>query len=434
MFFINTETAKPDIKQLLTRADMWAARGVRLNAATWHELIEIADEKAALLRSYGLKKPNSQRELSWFLRSFNSLDIAETLYSATDGRWLTSIKALEEMSARFNSTIELRTLYEYKLAQSAAQSFRNYDKHLDAAGLVFPRVSTTVTNRVMFVEPYISGLPSKSKAVLPLKNGNTLYSVDIVSQEPNIIIHWAKDKALSQAIAKTGDIYTGVAKMAFAPKVKKEKDGDAYTEIVKCGTWATSDGDRLMEIQNVPKSAAFPQAVEGILTGGRVMLFRVLEGGLLDTQDLVFSLSEAERDEVKKVWNVLAYGGALASARAECRRLEAKTLVDYVNSVVKKVSIKDNGHSLFGTPLDVKTAKSAGAEFARTIQGTGADLLALLVERFYEVKPAGADIYYTRFDEIIVEADSNGLADELCDIFTHTLDGETIMRANVTAY
>jgi hypothetical protein len=449
MFYIDSKTQKPNHEFARERAQDWARRGFRFDAAAWRSLTDGAAERSDQLRQLGLENPDSPTQIEWFLRSFNSLEIAAQLYDLKRAKWDLTVDAISALVDKYAGVPELRILFEYKKIQAVARSFKSLERQLKDGGVAYPQVKLTSTNRIMFVEPYISGLPNVCRPLCPYDDDSVLVSVDITAQEPTIIANWYGSDNLRSISATESDIYTGVAKAAFIPRVKI---GDGSVSKVRGGYWLWGTGDALKHIEDVHPSAASgapPALVCGVFeSGARRMLPVRWSGGRKDPigellpAALGFRLTPEQRQNVKDAWSILVYGGAKATAVSLCTSIDGVVLADYIKSEVKPLKFDDTGVSTyFGTPLQTDKNALSRALNNRAVQGTGADLMALLIEHFYsEPQPDGIDIYFTRYDEMIMQVSGGfidsrgggeGVGDYLRDIFGHKVDGFTPFMVDV---
>jgi hypothetical protein len=451
MFYIDSTTHKPNHAFALERAEAWARRGFRFDASSWRELTNGAVETAEQLKQLGLRNPDSPQQLEWFLRSFNSLEIAAQMYDLKKARWNFTVEAFSALADKYASVTELRLLFEYKKYQATARSFKSLEKQLKDCGMAYPKVKLTSTNRIMFTEPYISGLPKICRPFRPCDVDSVLISVDVKAQEPTIIANWFGSEKLRRITATESDIYTGAAKAAFIPRVKV---CDNSVSEVRGGAWLWGTGDALRYIEDVPVSAvdALPTLVVGVFQSGAHRMLPVTWSvvkrepiGELLPAALSFRLTPAERQEVKTVWSTIAYGGSKNTAREFCTEIDGGALADYVKAEVTPLKFSESGVvTYFGTKLATEKNSLSRALNNRAVQGTGADLTALLIEHFYsEPRPEGIDIYFTRYDELVLQVsrrfiDSFGGAEQvseyLHDIFEHKVDEFSPFRVDVRIF
>lgn len=464
MFIINSKLQKPNHELALKHAQAWCDRGFRFNREAWSEITETANEKREQLIKYGLKKPDSPKQVEWFLRSFNSLEIAAFMYDLKKGGWDLTVDALCEVADKFTGIPEIQTLYEYREAMATARSFQTLEKHLKGGDMVHPKAKTTSTNRIMFVEPFLSGLPKHCKPFAPNNEGSILLSVDVKAQEPNIIVNWFGSPNLKAVASTETDIYAGVAKAAFIPRVKLiESTGKSVTPVHQGVAWTWGTGDTLLHIENIHQSSILgtPKTAVGVFESGLRRELPIKWGnedkkagivGELDLTDeikenMTFSLLHGARDEVKEVWNLLAYGGSLGSAKAHCSILDGDALVDHLKKELRVSSKNENGdtqETYFGTSILSDKRLNYRSVRNRMIQGTGADLMALLIERFYsQARPEGVDIYLTRYDELVIEVpwaffnscgEDAGVKEYFTEVFEHQVDDFTPFKVSIDLF
>ena len=97
---------KPNHSLALKHAQEWCERGFRFNREAWSEIVETANEKKEQLIKYGLKNPDSPKQIEWFLRSFNSLEIAAFMYDLKKGGWDLTVDALCEVAEKFTGILK----------------------------------------------------------------------------------------------------------------------------------------------------------------------------------------------------------------------------------------------------------------------------------------------------------------------------------------
>lgn len=176
-------------------------------------------------------------------------------------------------------------------------------------------------------------------------------------------------------------------------------------------------------------------------------------------KDLDVLCIDESRKQFKRCWNALNYGGSHMIVEETCKDIDGDLLYDYFNSISELNKFKDyckkkaRNHdtkiqTYFGTEVETD---SFGTTFRLQrslrdlpIQGTGADILALLVEHFNNEIEARElqgklGLYFTRHDEIVVEANKNwiasigkaGVKEILNDIFEHQIDDWSPFRVEI---
>lgn len=329
----------------------------------------------------GIYNMNSPQQVNGFLANLGDPVVEQ--YCMVNGK----------MSSKSDNLVELAVL-GYKWAMQMVKYKENYGtiKNVnmvmscaDLNGRVHPDVTFTKTNRVSYSSPAIMSIKKNVlwDTILPMVDGNFLWSVDIKNQEPWILVHMTRAQRLIDLAAKAGDSGCSLYKAIYAD---------------------------------------------------------IFEHGLE---------SEEAYAEMKMAWNMLTYGGSLKGLVPRCKIIDANAVYNYFNGVPELKQYSDRAFSLAR-----KNVQSAQTVFGTTvfankegrglrtslmdipIQGTGADILCLLVKRIteqlndmFEGKPA-IRIYFTRHDELIFDVDrewqlENGpetVKGLLRDVCSHRID------------
>ena len=150
-------------------------------------------------------------------------------------------------------------------------------------------------------------------------------------------------------------------------------------------------------------------------------------GGNIETDGVILGLdiecNGDVRKEFKVAWNAMTYGSSMIGIRERCKKIDGKLVYDYFTtipglseyrSIISKMASqgKQRIRTYFGTILDANETNQKALKrilLDLPIQGTAADILSLLVKHFNEetAKMGIKDdlwIYYTRHDELIIEA------------------------------
>lgn len=195
-------------------------------------------------------------------------------------------------------------------------------------------------------------------------------------------------------------------------------------------------------------AASFKKAIK---SGGIVSI----EGILTDVQ---FECTGVLRKEFKRAWNAMSYGASKPGVKAMCQHIDGEMLYDFFTKIPELKEYRSRCQKLaskgvqsintyFGTELyagEPNTKALRRVLLDLPIQGTAADILSLLVKHFYEeVDNRGYEgklsIYYTRHDELIIEAakemvDSIGLENVVNivrDIVEHQVDDWVPFRVDI---
>lgn len=177
------------------------------------------------------------------------------------------------------------------------------------------------------------------------------------------------------------------------------------------------------------------------------------EGGIIQTYGTISGITlkceNKVRSEFKRAWNAMTYGASRPGVKQMCNIIDGEKLYDFFSTIPELKVYRDRcqklaygGHqnidTYFGTTLHADEYNSGALKrvlLDLPIQGTAADILSLLVRHFNEeVKNRGFEgllsVYYTRHDELIIEAAKElvnklGLDKiklEIADIVEHQVD------------
>lgn len=379
MYIISSSHDIPDFDYLISRLQERMAEGIYVGdlSSLYAELYENQRIIALNLKNmYGIENPNSSQQVADFFSSIADSNITNACIR--DGKWTTDKKAMVELAMLgYQEAIDILAYRKAKKYAETVKSIMNFTSPVDYR--VRPKISLGKTNRVNYSEPAIINIPKAivGYIIKPRGDGSKLYSVDIKNQEPWIMINMLDIKMLKAILENGNDLYTEVFKVIFGREPSK-----------------------------------------------------------------------LERQELKVSWNAMTYGASKKGINELCRHIDGDKVYDFFNSIPEFKSYRFRCKALankkvqtvstyFGTKV---TANEYGWKLQRVlmdipIQGTGSDILALLVKHFDdEVENRGleelTDIVFTRHDEIIIEVDGKLLADAgedkvigiLTDIFQHRID------------
>ena len=333
-----------------------------------NEANEIGDELATF---YGLQNPNSSMQVkNAFMRELNEDDLC---HCKVMGKVTFKKEVLEKLS---ELGYELATLMlKYRKAKKTSENLMTLITYADENGLIHPLVCRGATNRFNYSKPALMNIPKELlwDVIIPYTPGNSLYSVDIHQQEPWIIVNMLEIDDLQGLLAVHKDFYKALYFAAFGEEC-----------------------------------------------------------------------SDEQRKEVKRAWNAMSYGASEQGVCQYCTLFDGRVLYKYFNSIRQYKDYKGKAFGLakkgvhkvytyFDTPL---YAEEQGNKLHRVlmnipIQGTGSDILAFLIERFYDVVSEDGygdlmSIYYTRHDELIIEVSSQytdaSITSYLKRVFIHQID------------
>lgn len=268
------------------------------------------------------------------------------------GKWTTNADAMTDLAiAGRQDAIDILTFRKNKKFAETIQTLKNC---VDERGFIHPSVSLGVTNRINYSDPALMNIPKELlwSIIGPRKHGNMLISVDIKNQEPWVMINMLGIERLKMLLDMHGGLYEKIYKDIFGKE---------------------------------------PERIE--------------------------------RNELKVVWNAMTYGMSKFGVKNTCKHIDGEEVYKYFNSFKEFKQYKSKCKSLaskgvtlaktyFGTELH---ADASGSALARVlmdigIQGTGSDILSLLVKHFDKMAElchvtGRVQIYFTRHDECIIEVD-----------------------------
>ena len=300
-----------------------------------------------------------------------SNEILRVMYKG--GKWVTNKVVMSELALLgYESAIDIMTYRKNKVYLEAINGVKEM---IGRDGLVHPIVSLGKTNRINYRSPALMNIPKELvwNMISARGEGNVLISIDIKNQEPWILINMLDIKELKEVLKGGGSLYDNVYKLIYGVECNKQ-----------------------------------------------------------------------ERDELKLAWNALTYGGSKKCIVDICKHIDGEVIYKYFNKIPEYKSYKSRFIALGRAKVQkaetyfktVLNADELGSKLGRVlmdigIQGTGSDILALLVKHFDDVvKDGSMDIYYTRHDELIIEVerwyiDKVGIEvvyNRLMDIFEHKVD------------
>ena len=312
-------------------------------------------------------------------------------YNKETKKWDTSTGIVEDI-AQHGNQFALTVLENLKLLLYMRQ-LNEISERKDENSFVHPKIATSSTNRVQYSKPGILTItkPLLWNIIRPTSDKYNIYSVDIQNQEPWILINLLKIDSL-KAMLSISDSSVGLYEVIFNYLYHKNPD-------------------------------------------------------------------KIERRELKRAWNALTYGASKSAVLSMCKHIDGLVVYNFFKKIpnyqeysskmyaashnMSKNTIK----SYFGT--DVRITGSTAAKRAKQmmnagIQGTGADILAFLVEHFLkEVESEHLEddlrLYFTRHDECIIEVSKDfedkytvdGVIDVLTDLFEHRIDDWEPFRVKV---
>lgn len=464
--------------------------------------------KNDIREKYNILNPNSSVQITNFIQSLSSEielesrnDIINICYDSETDKWTSNADALGKLADLGYEFA--RDLLDYRHVKKYAESIESIMSAADENGLIHPRVSLGKTNRINYSDPGILTIPKKLlwHLISPYTHGNILYSVDIKNQEPNILINLTGAKELIPALESEEGLYETLFKQCFIPSVTAnvlidtlpENRTYSVEELRQIGTISPAlyssvkpainsiyyNNKRVVAVETVCVGSekgvkpSLPDTVAIEVADGEVYEIGVTWesvdkkykrgndytiSGTLHGLDI--RISKAERKEFKTAWLAISYGASMFGVKQACKIIDGKQVYNYITKInelkeyrARIDAMAKKGNSIictaFGTPLnagiydDYKRLKRVLLDLP--IQGTGADILSLLIKHFYEYCDSKnisdkLSLYYTRHDELIIEADKdwvNEVGTEfvealLKDMLEHQINAWTPFKVEVS--
>lgn len=468
MYRINTSADKPNAERLKNNVSDMMKHGIRVgNILTAYNFFsEIAETMAIRLKSeFGIDNPNSPKQIEYFLSNRKDPIYYEICYQ--EGKWTSNKEALEELKSHGIEFADV--LMKYRKAKKLTDSVKALLNAKDNNGLIHPTVSLTKTNRISYTAPALMNIPKKLlwDVITPYKDGDFLWSADIKNQEPSILINIVGADSLKHALTSPDGLYECLYSECFKPRAKCTLlvMPNAETRVIP--------REELMNNPKIPPATYAPVPTDCPMDYcGQVVRYVdtiIMQTGVNNmpelpsrikvyTEDNVEMLADVVWDEIKakdlskpqkvevygtltKVkpmcvgvyrkefktsWNAMTYGSSKRGIVAQCKHIDGDKVYRFFHDIPQlkyyqsvwtkqaKIGVQYS-KTLFGTLLhtdEYDTKRLARSLMDLPIQGTGADILDLLVAHFIEEtnKRGISDkiwIYYTRHDEVILEVDGD---------------------------
>lgn len=395
MYYIDSECDKPSLSNMMLALTECMRQGIRLGdtkelRAKLQHNIDIS--ALNLKENYGIVNPNSSAQVIAGLQRLNDPNIEDVCIieaykkdefgdSKKIYKWTSNADALAKL-VHMDYDIA-KQLVLYRRATKYAEYIDRFQSMADSERLIHPTVTFGKTNRVNYSDPDLMNVPKKIlwDLIVPREDGNILVSIDIKNQEPWILVNMLEIWELKRLL--------------------EVSDTGLYDTLIK--EWYGHD----------------------------------------------FNYNDLQRTEFKTAWNALTYGAAKKLVYSICKNIDPDILykkfkgISELSEYSKTCRSKGFGgyreaQTYFGTKMicdGAKGVKLSNQHMDMPVQGTGADILALLIEHFQDrAEEEGIDqfltLYYSRHDELILEVDFSLLdikgeewvMDFLKDTFEHQID------------
>ena len=503
MYNINSKVDKPDIQYMHEKAVKMMRDGIVLNDVEemYNKFLGIQQElRENIQNEYGIVNPNSPQQICRYMENLDSLEVYEIAY--IDGRWSSNRDVMEELVELGYKFAE--DILAYRKAKKYAESINSMLKAVNnRTGAVHPTVSLGKTNRINYSNPALMNIPKKLLwyVVAPRREGNYLYSVDIKNQEPSMLINLLQIEELKEALVSPLGLYETLFTKVFSQRTKltvyvtqdEESRVVPATEMSESVTippvyytpikpsvssvYYNNEKVKLIEVCNtitrLGEQPLLPEKVSVETVKGNVYEVDVVWDEIKDRQLKSTGIVEIEgeltgleircvgviRNEFKMAWNAMTYGASSFGVKKMCKHIDGDVVYKYFSKIQAFREYKSNCRKLadkgiqeintfFGTKLyagEPNRNRLQRVLMDLPIQGTGADILALLLKHFDEEvesrKLTGLlDIYYPRHDELIIEVNGNWantvgddkVKETLRDILEHKIDDWVPFKVDIS--
>ena len=365
MFNITSGLALPDAEYLKYRIEQSVSnRGIRVdnNIFTLREQLkaDTEDKLKYITSTYTISNPNSPKQLRDFMNEYFSEEALD-MCRDREGKITTSKEKMADLAHneqfKFESKFAI-DLLSYRNVSKRLEALETILNNCDRCGIIKPQVTLGNTNRINYSKPALMNIPKALlwQVIRPYGDDSYLVSADIKNQEPWILINMLGIDELKQAIkSDSNGLYNAIYKIIY----KKEP-------------------------------------------------------------------TEIERKECKTAWNALTYGSTKMGLKRICKNIDSDALYNYFTHIQELKDYRSKCYAMatnrvrqcetyFGTVLhpDARMKGQLQRQLMDfPIQGTGSDILSLLVEHIdteLEAKQLDSNIsiYYSRHDEIIFEVSNN---------------------------
>jgi len=494
MYKINSKVDKPDINYMQQRIFEMMRRGIKVGniESRYNEYKGLQDKIGDdINNNYGIANVNSPKQIVSYMQSLESAEVYEVC--CNDGKWTSNkeaLKNLELLGYKF-----AKDIMNFRKAKKYAEACKSLLDAMDENRLVHPEVSFGKTNRVNYKGPALMNIPKELlwHLITPSETGNLLFTADIKNQEPSILINLLGAEEFKDALTDPRGLYEALFSKPFEFKAKlnvwvvpPNSDRNGVWTSVQMAEKQTippiyyspykplTDSffvnglkvlgiDSCNTVTDLGKEPVYPNKVTVYLEGGNSLkmdvTFDKIDKKLLNkvgVYELTGTIKGVDlectgivRKEFKTAWNAMTYGASEYGIKRMCKHIDGKSIYRYFSKIkeFKKyrqqcTKLANKGiqtiRTFFGTELyaneyNPKVLRRVLMDLP--IQGTGTDILALLIKHFdEEIEVRGLQgklwIYYTRHDELIIEASKEyveevgieHIKEVINDILEHQID------------
>lgn len=427
-------------------------------------------------------------------------DIINICYNDKTRKWTSNKDAMSKLADLGYEFAQ--DLLDYRHAKKYAEAISSLQERADANNIIHPEVTLGKTNRINYSNPALMNIPKQMlwHLVAPFNTGDVIYSADIKNQEPVIMINMTDSDELKPALESKDGLYETLFKQCFEPTATANVIVDMLPEnrlykLAELKSMPTVSPAYYSAVQPKLKDVFYNDCrvvgIETICTGSTkgfipelpsVVSIETEDGNIHDiavtwddttknknkTSDykvngklsgLEVRVTKQGRKEFKTAWNAITYGASEFGVRNMCKTIDGNQVYNFISKVAgfknyrsQVDKLAKSGASTIGTFFG--TRLSAGdtydyMQLKRTlldlpIQGTAADILSLLIKHFYSYTESKGlsnvlDIYYTRHDELIIEANGEWVESTgkdnveaiLRDMIEHKVDNWTPFHVDI---
>lgn len=471
MYHIKTKVDVPDIEYMKNRVIELMEKGIQLGdvGKLYDKFLGIQEELKELIKdTYNIVNPNSSQQVCTYMEQLDDMEVYEV--ACINGKWSANKDILSNLSLKgyeFASDI-----LQYRKVKNYVESISSMLNARGTDGRVHPTVVLGKTNRVNYRNPALMNIPKDLlwTVVAPRTTGNKLFSIDIKNQEPSIMINMLNIEELKDSLNDERGLYESLFEKPFKQTTKlnvyntvketirivsakemaqSESIPPVYYTPVKPTVdtvYYNNEKVSLIEVcntvTNVGVKPLLPATVAVETESGNVYNVEV-EWEEIKTKTLskpgIFTINGTlkgldircegvARKEFKQAWNAMTYCASIYGVKQMCKHINGEEVYRYFSKIPQFKQYKKNCgdlaargiqniRTIFGTLLYADVADPARLQrvlMDLSIQGTGADILSLLVKHFdTEVENRGLkdklEIYYTRHDELIIEVNGEWL-------------------------
>lgn len=483
MYSINSKEVSLNKEEFLNTIKGVISNGIRIHDFSNIESrvidsIELVKNK--IYNDYGVENPSSPKQIKEYLEGLRIAEVSSACNKK--GKFSADAEALGKLSLLGLEFAD--DMLKYREFDSIRKALKQLKDNM-ADGYIYPEANLGKTNRVQYKKPALMSIPKDLlwDLVAPRRDNQSIWSIDIKNQEPNIIANIKNCSEIKKRLG--GTLYEEMFSWCYLPKAKLTvvvftcdnveeipaeeiarytKDSSMYNPY-RVNNQFKYNGYKVKAVY--PKCISCPKgrglSIEELPNNIKLFVDNIgyvdvpvkWEKGHLPSKAGTYEISGDilgidclnldidVRNEFKTGWNALTYGCTKEGLSAICKNIDYKVLWEKFNSLDELRNWREDCKrkaraygdkyvsSYFGTVMQCEGNNPGFVSrqlMDYEIQGTGADILELLVRHFYDANIDGFELYYTRHDELIILVDNLIWTDDkevernLREIFEHRID------------